>query len=194
MTARDKKLANFSSKRGLVGFSIDANCKKIIKLAIFIFIDWIKLSYFRLHPTPVLSQTLLVPNFFSHFLLQESLRDEYDMDLGLEYEKSELQIEFLYVVMCYVLHICIVQLELEWIFYFDTSENFTKMSFPNFKNTGKLFNLKFAVISRPIWEEMFTFNTTIFVQVWRYLRQLIKSLNYFFMITFIQFAIGIQNL
>ncbi|OXA51586.1 Zinc finger CCCH domain-containing protein 5 [Folsomia candida] len=66
-------------------------CKLFVKTGACRFFDRCKL----LHPTPVLSQTLLVPNFFSHFLLQESLRDEYDMDLGLEYEKSELQIEFL---------------------------------------------------------------------------------------------------
>jgi len=44
------------------------------------------------HPTPTLSQTILIPNFFSNYYLQESLRDEYDV--ALEYENSELITEF----------------------------------------------------------------------------------------------------
>ncbi|CAG7718394.1 unnamed protein product [Allacma fusca] len=49
----------------------------------------------RLHPKPALSQVLLIPNFFSHFSLEQTLRDEYDTDLNLEYEDSELHREFL---------------------------------------------------------------------------------------------------
>lgn len=59
--------------------------------------------YCRAHPTPVLSQTLLVPNFFTHFLLQEGLTDEYDVDLGLEYEQSELYKEFMYACLTLML-------------------------------------------------------------------------------------------
>ncbi|ODM96236.1 U2 small nuclear ribonucleoprotein auxiliary factor 35 kDa subunit-related protein 1 [Orchesella cincta] len=47
------------------------------------------------HPRPTLSTAILIPNFFSHFKLEQSVRDEYDTDLGLEYEDDELHKEFL---------------------------------------------------------------------------------------------------
>jgi len=46
------------------------------------------------HPTPTLSQTILIPNFFTNYYLHESLKDEYDVDVALEYENSELIREF----------------------------------------------------------------------------------------------------
>jgi len=49
----------------------------------------------RNHFRPTLSKTILIPNFFSHFSLEQSLRDEYDADMGLEYEDSDIYKEFL---------------------------------------------------------------------------------------------------
>ncbi|KAJ9586501.1 hypothetical protein L9F63_019859, partial [Diploptera punctata] len=43
----------------------------------------------RNHPRPGISRVLLIPNFYSHFGLHQSLLDEYDSDLMLEYEDSE---------------------------------------------------------------------------------------------------------
>uniref|UniRef100_A0A1B6LRP1 C3H1-type domain-containing protein n=1 Tax=Graphocephala atropunctata TaxID=36148 RepID=A0A1B6LRP1_9HEMI len=43
----------------------------------------------RNHTRPGISRTLLVPNFYDHFGLQTLNHDEYDTDVGLEYEESE---------------------------------------------------------------------------------------------------------
>ncbi|KAG8320032.1 hypothetical protein J6590_078034 [Homalodisca vitripennis] len=43
----------------------------------------------RNHTRPGISRTLLVPNFYDHFGLQTLNHDEYDTDVGLEYEDSE---------------------------------------------------------------------------------------------------------
>ncbi|XP_013416377.1 U2 small nuclear ribonucleoprotein auxiliary factor 35 kDa subunit-related protein 1 [Lingula anatina] len=43
----------------------------------------------RSHPFPDSSVTLLFPGMYTHFGLQESMRDEYDTDISLEYEESE---------------------------------------------------------------------------------------------------------
>ncbi|XP_046401876.1 U2 small nuclear ribonucleoprotein auxiliary factor 35 kDa subunit-related protein 1 [Ischnura elegans] len=43
----------------------------------------------RNHPRPALSKIVMVPNFYSHFGMDQSMLDEYDTDLLLEYEDSE---------------------------------------------------------------------------------------------------------
>ncbi|XP_071454247.1 U2 small nuclear ribonucleoprotein auxiliary factor 35 kDa subunit-related protein 2-like [Hetaerina americana] len=43
----------------------------------------------RNHPRPALSKTILLSNFYSHFGMDQSMLDEYDSDLLLEYEDSE---------------------------------------------------------------------------------------------------------
>ena len=43
----------------------------------------------RFHDLPESSQTLLFPNMYSHFQLDQGLFDEYDSDLVLEYEDTE---------------------------------------------------------------------------------------------------------
>lgn len=47
------------------------------------------LHYFRNHPRPGISRVLLIPNFYSHFGIDQSMIDEYDTDLMLEYEDTE---------------------------------------------------------------------------------------------------------
>jgi len=49
----------------------------------------------RHHPKPMLSSTILIQNFFSHFSLEQSLRDEFDTDLSLEYEDRDMYNDFL---------------------------------------------------------------------------------------------------
>lgn len=41
------------------------------------------------HLRPGISNVLLIPNFYSHFGMHQSMQDEYDTDLLLEYEDSE---------------------------------------------------------------------------------------------------------
>ncbi|XP_064614994.1 U2 small nuclear ribonucleoprotein auxiliary factor 35 kDa subunit-related protein 2-like isoform X2 [Liolophura sinensis] len=43
----------------------------------------------RAHPEPEDCTTLLFPGMYSSFVLEQTLRDEYDMDIGLEYEEGE---------------------------------------------------------------------------------------------------------
>ncbi|XP_049784667.1 U2 small nuclear ribonucleoprotein auxiliary factor 35 kDa subunit-related protein 2 [Schistocerca cancellata] len=43
----------------------------------------------RNHPRPGISKVLLIPNFYSHFGMDQSMADEYDTDVLLEYEDSE---------------------------------------------------------------------------------------------------------
>ncbi|XP_069677048.1 U2 small nuclear ribonucleoprotein auxiliary factor 35 kDa subunit-related protein 2-like isoform X2 [Periplaneta americana] len=43
----------------------------------------------RNHQRPGISRVLLMPNFYSHFGIDQSMIDEYDTDLMLEYEDSE---------------------------------------------------------------------------------------------------------
>ncbi|KDR21330.1 U2 small nuclear ribonucleoprotein auxiliary factor 35 kDa subunit-related protein 2 isoform X2 [Zootermopsis nevadensis] len=43
----------------------------------------------RNHPRPGISKVLLIPNFYSHFGIDQSMIDEYDTDLMLEYDDRE---------------------------------------------------------------------------------------------------------
>lgn len=92
-------------KRQLVAFMKDATSKLFLNLkcattlsVMFVFttFEFTHILCDRLHLRPTLSTSILIPNFFSHFKLEQSTRDEYDTDLGLEYEDQELQKEFLY--------------------------------------------------------------------------------------------------
>jgi len=65
-------------------------CQIFTKTGACRFYEQCKLRHF----TPTLSQTILIPNFFTNFYLQELLRDEYDVDVALEYENSELIRDF----------------------------------------------------------------------------------------------------
>ncbi|XP_050402426.1 U2 small nuclear ribonucleoprotein auxiliary factor 35 kDa subunit-related protein 1 [Patella vulgata] len=49
----------------------------------------------RSHDYPEESKTVLIPGMFSHFRLDQTLIDEYDTDLSLEYEDKELYNSFL---------------------------------------------------------------------------------------------------
>lgn len=44
---------------------------------------------FSNHPRPGISRVLLIPNFYSHFGIDQSMIDEYDTDLMLEYDDTE---------------------------------------------------------------------------------------------------------
>jgi hypothetical protein len=45
--------------------------------------------YFSNHSRPGISRVLLIPNFYSHFGIDQSMIDEYDTDLMLEYDDTE---------------------------------------------------------------------------------------------------------
>jgi hypothetical protein len=60
--------------------------------------------YFRNHPRPGVSKVLLISHFYSHFGIDQSLIDEYDTDLMLEYDDTETYQHFRYVVL--VKYIC----------------------------------------------------------------------------------------
>ncbi|ESO86446.1 hypothetical protein LOTGIDRAFT_235470 [Lottia gigantea] len=49
----------------------------------------------RTHEYPAESNTVLLPGMFSHFRLDQTLIDEYDTDLSLEYEDTDLYNSFL---------------------------------------------------------------------------------------------------
>jgi len=55
--------------------------------------------YFRNHPRPGISKVLLISHFYSHFGIDQSLIDEYDTDLMLEYDDTETYQHFRYVVL-----------------------------------------------------------------------------------------------
>lgn len=57
--------------------------------------------YFRNHPRPGVSKVLLISHFYSHFGIDQSLIDEYDTDLMLEYDDTETYQHFRYVVLVY---------------------------------------------------------------------------------------------
>ncbi|KAG8228094.1 hypothetical protein J437_LFUL000096 [Ladona fulva] len=56
----------------------------------------------RNHPRPALSKVVLLPNFYSHFGMDQSMHDEYDTDLMLEYEDSETyqHFRFQFLIVC----------------------------------------------------------------------------------------------
>ena len=47
-----------------------------------------------LHLKPTMSTTIVIPNFFSHFALEQAFLDENKSDFLLEYEDSDLIREF----------------------------------------------------------------------------------------------------
>ncbi|KAK3594908.1 hypothetical protein CHS0354_020565 [Potamilus streckersoni] len=48
----------------------------------------------RAHPYPEVSRTLMFPGMYNHFELQQGLMEEYDLDIVLEYEDSEIYNNF----------------------------------------------------------------------------------------------------
>ncbi|KAL3846914.1 hypothetical protein ACJMK2_017862 [Sinanodonta woodiana] len=48
----------------------------------------------RGHPYPEVSRTLMFPGMYNHFELQQGLMEEYDLDIVLEYEDSEIYNNF----------------------------------------------------------------------------------------------------
>jgi hypothetical protein len=59
------------------------------KERLYLFLTVFVLCYFRNHPRPGISKVLLIPNFYSHFGIDQSMIDEYDTDLMLEYDDTE---------------------------------------------------------------------------------------------------------
>jgi hypothetical protein len=53
----------------------------------------------RVHEDPGVTSVLAVPEFFSHFALSEGRkRDEYDTDISLEFEESDVENAYRYEV------------------------------------------------------------------------------------------------
>lgn len=65
--------------------------------SVFIFVIY-HVMFFRNHIRPSVSQILLVPGFYSHFKMDHvNELNEYDTDLGLEFDENEVYQDFLYV-------------------------------------------------------------------------------------------------
>ena len=43
----------------------------------------------RAHPHPAISTTLMFPGMYSSYAIEQSFRDEYDTDIGLEYDEGD---------------------------------------------------------------------------------------------------------
>ncbi|XP_070538973.1 U2 small nuclear ribonucleoprotein auxiliary factor 35 kDa subunit-related protein 2-like isoform X2 [Ptychodera flava] len=49
----------------------------------------------RYHPPTTISNTLMIPNMFSNFSMEQSIRDEYDTDISLEFDESDAYKDFI---------------------------------------------------------------------------------------------------
>ncbi|CAB0020036.1 unnamed protein product, partial [Nesidiocoris tenuis] len=53
----------------------------------------------RNHVKPAISNTLLIPGFYSHFTLDVGIQEEYDTDINLEYDSSDRHRHFRYIFL-----------------------------------------------------------------------------------------------